>query len=171
MAPEFLPFLAFVALAVIVISALCASAMMLVLVRHKKERRRALRVASALTFSAVVVAVLLLVVLGKSIRKQYFLNEPFVSACGSGDLAEAQRLLSSGASPDAYGVDCVETALIAASRSGHRDIVTLLLRNGANVALKDIEGKTAFERAKEAGEPEIASLLEHVGVSGNTKRH
>lgn len=101
--------------------------------------------------------------LGANIRQQYFLNEPFVSGCSQGDLAEAQRLLSRGASPDAYGVDFVETALIAASRNGHAEIVTLLLRSGAHTRLQDSEGKTALQRAREAGHTNIVTVLEHSG--------
>ena len=65
-----------------------------------------------------------------------------------------------GASPDAYGIDFVETALIAAARTGNREIVTLLLRSGADAELRDSEGKTALDRAREAKQDEIASVIE-----------
>ena len=165
MAPEFFPFFVFVGLAVVALIGLVVSVFLLIWSRYNNRLRQVLRVLSATTFSGVVVVGLVLFVLGAKIRQQYFLNEPFVSACGAGDLAEVQRLLSRDASPDAYGVDYVETALIAASRSGHREIVLLLLRSGANVDLQDSGGKTALQRAKESGQNETVSVLEQARKS------
>jgi hypothetical protein len=150
MAPEFFPIFAFLGLAVIALTGLCVGVVRAILTRRVPR----------LLCSVVAVAVLLLLILGMSIRQQYFLNEPFASACGGGDIAEAQRLLLCGASPDAYGIDFRETALIAASRYGNREIVEFLLRNGANVDLMDSYGKTALQRAKEAGHGDIVRLIE-----------
>ena len=97
--------------------------------------------------------------LGGSIRQQYFLNEPFVTACSSGNIGQAQLLLKRGASPDAYGVDFIDTALTAASAAGHREIVLLLIRSGARLDLKDSSGKTALDRAEEGGHKDIALVL------------
>lgn len=160
MAPEFFPFIAFVGLAVIALIALLAAVVLLVWAHYNIRLRKVLRILSAVAFSGVALVALVLFVLGAKIRQQYFLNEPFVSACGSGNIAEAQRLLSSGASPDAYGVDFAETALIAASWNGHPEVVALLLRSGAHPDLQDIEGKTALQRAKEADHKEIVAMLE-----------
>jgi hypothetical protein len=163
MAPEFFLFIAFVGLAVLAVGGLIATVVLLVWAHYSARLRRVLRVLSAVVFAGVVVVGLILLWLGASIRQQYFLNEPFVSACGQGDLVEAQRLLSCGASPDAYGVDFFETALIAASRNGRVEIVALLLRSGANTDLQDSDGKTALQRAREADQKEIISMLEHAG--------
>ena len=165
MAPEFFPFIAFVGFAVIALIGLVAGAVLLVWGHYNIRLRKVLRILSAVAFSGVAVVALVLFVLGAKIRQQYFLNEPFVSACGNGDIAEAQRLLSRGASPGAYGVDFVETALIAASRSGHPEVVAFLLRSGAHPDLQDVEGKTALQRAKEAGHKEIVSMLEQATAS------
>ena len=160
MAPEFSPILAFLGLAVIALIGLCVGVVRVVLTRRVPR----------LLCSVIVVAVLLLLMLGMSIRQQYFLNEPFTSACRGGDLVEAQRLLSCGASPDAYGIDFRETALIAASRCGNREIVEFLLRNDAKVDLKDNHGKTALQRAKEAGHGDIVRLIEQAEKSAETEK-
>jgi ankyrin repeat protein len=70
-----------------------------------------------------------------------------VAAASRGNVEEVGQLLDRGASPDAYGVDYVETALIAAVRSESEEIVALLLSNGANPDLTDFEGVTALEHA------------------------
>lgn len=53
-----------------------------------------------------------------------------------------------------------ETALIAACRYGKRESVEALLRGGARRDLKDDYGKSAWDRAKEAGRSDIVELLD-----------
>jgi len=160
MAPEFLPFIAFVGLAALALFALVLGVVLTVCARYQPKLAALLRALSVLAFSGLLVVCLVLFFLGRHIRQQYFLNEPLVIACRQGQLSEVQRLLDRGASPDAYGIDYMETALIAAARSGSRDIVGLLLRRGADPELRDSDGKTAAERAKEAKHNEIASVIE-----------
>ena len=160
MAPEFLPFIAFVVLAALALLALILGVVLIVWARYQPKLSGLLRVLSVFAFSGLLVISLLLFLLGRHIRQQYWLNEPMVIACCQGQLSEVQRLLTRGASPDAYGVDYTETALIAAARCGNRDIVALLLRNGANAELRDSRGKTAVDHAKEANYDEIASMIE-----------
>lgn len=164
MAPEFIPFLAFAGLAILAMVGLVGGLALLVWARFSVRQRRALRKTAVVTLSVVFAIALVLTVLGVRIRQQYFLNEPFVGACGQGNLAEAQRLLSRGASPDAYGVDYAETALIAASGAGHPEVVSLLLRNGAHTELQDSYGETAIQRAKERGHKEVVSILKGAGA-------
>jgi hypothetical protein len=165
MAPEFFPFIGFGILAVIVVGGLAAAAVLFVvrLLLHRRGPRWARRLVTVLCCASVAGVLLLslcLALLGGKIRQQYFLNEPFVTACGDGDLAKAQELLARGASPDAYGIDFVDTALSAAAASGHKEIVALLLRSGAHIDQKDSNGKTAEERARETGHGEIAQMIE-----------
>jgi len=171
MAPEFFPFVGFVVLAVFTLMTLAAGGVLLLMACRNRAHRRALRMSSMVAFSAAVVLTLMLLALGGMIRQQFFLNEPLVTACRKGDLREAERLLSKGASPDAYGVDFVETALIAASKSGNAEIVALLLRRGANVYLEDSAGKTALQWAKERGNNDVARLLEEAEARGRTLEH
>jgi ankyrin repeat protein len=156
MAPEFFPFIVFAGLGVIALVGVCVGIPFLLFAYRKKH----LRLPAAFVLSAVAFVVIALLALGSLIWQQFFLNEPLVTACGQGDLETAQRLLAQGASPDAYGIDFVETALIAASRGGHRDIVKLLLSKGATVDLKDSQGKTSLDRAHEGGCADIVLLLQ-----------
>ncbi len=52
------------------------------------------------------------------------------------------------------------SALIWAAREGRASTVKLLLRRGANPGLRDAEGKTAAERAREQGHEAIARMLD-----------
>ncbi len=52
------------------------------------------------------------------------------------------------------------SALIWAAREGRASTVKLLLQRGANPDLRDAEGKTAAERAREQGHEAIAHMLE-----------
>jgi Ankyrin repeats (3 copies) len=166
MAPEFFPFIGFGMLVLVLVAGLGAAAVLFVIrlvLRHRQSPHWARRLVTMLCCASLVGVMLVslcLVLLGGKIRQQYFLNEPFVSACGDGDLAKARELLARGASPDAYGIDFVDTALSAAAASGHREIVALLLRSGAHIDQKDSNGKTAAERARENGHGEIAQMIE-----------
>ena len=82
---------------------------------------------------------------------QYWLNEPLVTACGEGNMADAQSLLDRGASPNAWGIDGDDRAITAAAGAGKADIVALLLARGANVNVRDSEGRTALKLAKAGG--------------------
>ena len=54
------------------------------------------------------------------------------------------------------------TALMVASKKGHRDIVEYLLTKGADVNKSTLSGKTALGLAIEGGHAEIRDmLLEH----------
>lgn len=156
MAPEFFPFCAFICLALATLT-VCALGVALMV---SARRRRGPRILATLVLAVAGAMVLALFLLGARIRQQFFLNEPLVGACGRGDLAEARRLLAAGASPDAYGVDFMETALIVASRCGRREVVELLLSKGATVGLRDSWGRTALQRAEEGHHRGIVLLLE-----------
>jgi len=166
MAPEVFPFIGFGVLVFVLLGGLAAAAVLFVvalLLRYRNGPRWARRPVSALccvSLLGVILVSLCLVLLGGKIGQQYFLNEPFVTACGTGDVAQAERLFSRGASPVSYGIDFVYTALSAAASAGHREIVALLLRSDAHVDMKDSNGKTAAEHARENGHSEIAQILD-----------
>ena len=79
----------------------------------------------------------------------------FIRALRSGHISVVRVFLKKEVSFDLERTARL-TDLMAASLNGNTDIVRLLLEKGANPALKDKEGKTAFDYA---GNPEIKNLL------------
>lgn len=161
MAPELLLCIAFVFLATLAFLMLLLGVGLIVWSRYQPKRATLFRSFSAFAICGLLVVGLVLYVLGRHIHQQYDLNEPLVTACGEHEqLTEVERLLSRGASPDAYGIDYKETALIAAARTGNQDVVDLLLKRGADPDLMDSDGKTAIARAKDTKHDEIATDIE-----------
>ena len=82
-------------------------------------------------------------------------------AAASGDAAIAQRLIERGAKLDALSPrpSGAMTPLMMAAREGQDGIVRLLLSKGANAGLKNTEGFTAAQLAKQAGHDKVAGLL------------
>jgi len=79
-------------------------------------------------------------------------------AAAGGDVAVAELLIDNGADlvtltgPESTAVN------LAAARS-HLAMVRWLLDHGAPASVRDYEGKTALQRAEEAGHAEIAEML------------
>ncbi|WP_158538043.1 MULTISPECIES: ankyrin repeat domain-containing protein [Corallincola] len=88
-------------------------------------------------------------------------SDELVTAASDGDLNEVKALLDAGANinfVDQYsGWD--RTALIAASRNGHVEVVRLLLKHKANPNLGDAGEMTALNRSVKKGHAEVVSLL------------
>lgn len=82
-------------------------------------------------------------------------------AAASGDAAIAQLLIERGAKLDALSPrpSGAVTPLMMAAREGQDGIVRLLLAKGANAGLKNTEGFTAAQLAKQAGHDNLAGLL------------
>jgi len=77
----------------------------------------------------------------------------------AGLLSLAKQLLRRGAEVDAMGGDLGETPLMAAAQGGHKDVVELLLKRGADAAAKRrSDGATAAELAKD--HPGVVKVLE-----------
>ncbi len=88
-------------------------------------------------------------------------------AAAIGDLAEVERLLGAGVSPDSLDPDGA-TALIAAAASGQVEVVDRLLEAGAEVDEQDDSGLTALiaavlangEMDLRAGHPVFLRIVE-----------
>lgn len=77
---------------------------------------------------------------------------------GYSDIVEL--LLNHGVYLDTRYLDGGETALIIATERGHKDIVTMLLFQGADRNIRDEFNKTALDWAMEKGHHDIAEILE-----------
>lgn len=96
----------------------------------------------------------------------FMLNAEFLKIVASGNLFDVMAMLGSGrvdvnAKEPVYG----RTALMVASDWGHFEIVKYLVENGANVNLKDKDGKTALDFAETN---EIRQFLINNGVKNES---
>ena len=132
---------------------------------HKRYRQR-----QPITRKGWFGLIVLFLVLGATIsQSQYmFFDEPLVHAAQAGKLETARSLLAWGADANAEGDDGQGTALVAAASTGHRDLVELLVRNGADVNQKSenwfahLEDVTPLQAA--SSYPEIVRLLKRSGA-------
>jgi ankyrin repeat protein len=85
-----------------------------------------------------------------------------------GDLPEVKRLLTAGAEVNAKDMHGA-TALMYASRGGHRKVAELLLARGAEVNAKTTDGRTALMLASESGHRKVAELLLAKGAEVSAK--
>ena len=78
-----------------------------------------------------------------------------------GSYEAAEALCAHGAELDGRNKD-QWTPLILAACAGRTKICEMLLALGADPSLKDSEGKTALDYARERNKPECAALLQPV---------
>ncbi len=81
-------------------------------------------------------------------------------AASNGHAEVVRLLLDHGADIDRVEQTQGMTALIWAAQRGQQSVVRLLLERGANTALRDAEGKTAAQRARESGHEAMGRLIE-----------
>ena len=86
---------------------------------------------------------------------------PLARACARGGYEAAEALCAHGAELDARD-DTQWTPPMSAAINGRTKICEMLLALGADPSLKDENGKTALDRAREENEPECAALLQPV---------
>jgi ankyrin repeat protein len=76
-----------------------------------------------------------------------------------GNVDVVTLLLNHGAAIDDQERDSGATALMMAASMGRVEVVTLLLKRGASRELRDKEGHTALDRARDSGNQEIVKQL------------
>ena len=104
-----------------------------------------------------------------------FLDEPLVEAAGDGDYKQVDTLLRWGATVNCAADNGRGTALLAAIRGEHRDVVRLLIDRGADVnksasgflskqeeCTSEEEECTPLQAA--TGQPEMIALLRKAGA-------
>ena len=84
--------------------------------------------------------------------------DQFLRAVNDGDVRTVTELLNKGIEPDTADANG-NTALMVASRVGHKAIVTLLIERKVNVAKRSPFGDTAINFAALAGHLEIVGML------------
>jgi len=95
--------------------------------------------------------------------RQSILNNAFVYACMHGHIPAAQLLLGKGAQMNVIpgGFDYSGTGLHYAALNGHQAMVEFLIREGADVTIRDSKvGGTAAGWAEYGGHPSIKDYLE-----------
>ena len=94
-------------------------------------------------------------------------DEPLVHAAFVNDLGQARDLLASGANPDEVYRTDPRTALIAAARKEHWDMVSLLIEYGADVNFHARGDETPLMAVVRGGDPEIISHMLRLGADAN----
>ncbi len=97
---------------------------------------------------------------------QIRLNNNLIQALNNGNLIETEKLLNSGAVPDAEG-PAGNPALIIAAKSGNVDLVELLLEYGADIDIRDSDGFTALMHSCLLGYYHVVELLIDSGADIN----
>jgi len=94
------------------------------------------------------------------VTKVYVANEtlsPLCNAVVQGDFETVKKMVEFGS--DVNEKSNGMTPLMIASRYNRVEIVELLLKNGANINLKDAKGKTALQHAERSNAKETVAVL------------
>jgi ankyrin repeat protein len=97
---------------------------------------------------------------------------PLIKAAKEGDIASVQKIIARGVDVNSKAdiiSDWGKTALMEASLRGYADIVTALLKAGADVNAKDDYGDTALVFAAGKGHYDIVKLLLNAGGAANVQ--
>jgi len=76
-----------------------------------------------------------------------------------GDLDSLKEVLEGGMHPDEYLSNDGASSLVVAARSGSAAVVRELVKHGADVALRTLDGSTMLHHAVSGGSPEVLSAL------------
>ena len=93
---------------------------------------------------------------------------PLHFAARGGDLREVNRLLSSGAAPNAKD-NYSRTPLIYAAREGNSDVAGTLVANGADVHARDKYGSVPLHYAAKGGHRAVVQTLLAAGADRTVK--
>jgi ankyrin repeat protein len=129
------------------------------MIAHSVSLRRRAKGALLVLFFSVLIVVL-------SAKANAGPNEDILAAAKAGDRLAVETALAAGASVnavDAKGLSPLGlsglTPLGLASAYGHRNVVELLLNQGANISAVDAMGQTPLHLAAQYGNVDVAALL------------
>ena len=95
---------------------------------------------------------------------------PLVTASYLGATSTVALLLRAGARVNDADDDIGQTALMAAAKGGHLDVMERLVAHGGKVDAKDKRGSTALHWSSADGDhPEVARYLLNLGIDPNEK--
>jgi ankyrin repeat protein len=98
-------------------------------------------------------------------------SSPLALAARTGRLEVLRALLEAGAARRPEGDPAgPPTALMQAAAAGQAEAVSLLLRHGADPALRDRDGRTAADHAQEGGHDDLAARLAAANSGGASPR-
>lgn len=116
-------------------------------------------------FSYVVITAFLCSSLGSAnyaLAQNINYLHPVVNAVAEGKAVKTMALIESGYSVNAIGSDGL-TPLMVAVKNGNEELVVRLLKKGADVNIKDKQGKTALDHAREANKPSVGNAGGNAG--------
>lgn len=94
-------------------------------------------------------------------------NLNLISYVLKGDYKQVAKLLDSGTDVNAGITETGFTPLMGAAQYGNYSVAELLVDYGADINLKDIEGKTAIDYAKANGHIDVANFLQKTANTRN----
>lgn len=94
--------------------------------------------------------------------------DTFLVDAGNGNLEGVQKALNGGKNPNEVDKLDATSALIAASKGNHVNVMEVLIRDRALVDLKDKTGNTALNWAAERGNSDAVRVLLEAGADPNT---
>ena len=103
----------------------------------------------------ITIAALVLVGCGPSVP-----DISFITACWHGNIEAVKQHLAAGTDVNAENGAPIRYA----AEGGHKEIVELLIANGAALNAKDDRGETPLDWAVQVKEPEIAALFRKHGA-------
>ncbi len=94
--------------------------------------------------------------------------DTFLVDAGNGNLEGVQKALNGGKNPNEIDKIDGTSALIAAAKGNHANVIEVLIRDRALVDLKDKGGNTALNWAAERGNIDAVKVLLDAGADPNT---
>ena len=94
--------------------------------------------------------------------------DTFLVDAGNGNLEGVKKALNGGKNPNEVDKIDATSALIAAAKGNHVNVMEVLIRDRALVDLKDKSGNTALNWAAERGNTDAVKILLDAGADPNT---
>jgi ankyrin repeat protein len=91
-------------------------------------------------------------------------TEKFIELCDSGTPRQVKAAIDAGAYVNAEDAKGYTALMLAALENKNAEVVSMLVKAGADIGAKNREGRTALDWAAENKNPEVASVLKKAGA-------